>query len=174
MKIGFPYSTQGLSKVTSGFGMRTGGFHPGTDIAMGQGTPILSVFDGVVVNVGNDVNGYGNFITIDHTNGFFTRYGHLSKVNVIPFQTIKKGEIIGLEGSTGYSTGSHLHFEVLTQNTYYAQNSSAFLDPLPFLKGEKEFPKPSQYLSYRPYILYGGIGLGSAITIFALYKIFKK
>lgn len=171
MKIGYPYTDK--KTITSHFGMRVGSFHPGTDLSAGEGTPILAVFDGVVVNARFDA-GYGNFVTIDHTNGYFTRYAHLSRLNVIPFQTIKKGEIIGLEGSTGYSTGSHLHFEILTQNTYYAQNQSAFLDPLPFLKGEKEFPKPAQYIKYRPYLLYAGTAVAGVVTIYSCYQFFKQ
>jgi murein DD-endopeptidase MepM/ murein hydrolase activator NlpD len=86
-------------------------FHKGQDIAAPTGTPIVAAADGVVV-IARWVKGYGNGIYIDHGNGIQTRYGHLSRIDVVEGQPIKKGQHLGLVGSTGRSTGPHLHYEV--------------------------------------------------------------
>jgi murein DD-endopeptidase MepM/ murein hydrolase activator NlpD len=86
-------------------------FHKGQDIAAPTGTPIVAAADGVVV-IARWVRGYGNGIYIDHGNGIQTRYGHLSRIDVVEGQPIKKGQHLGLVGSTGRSTGPHLHYEV--------------------------------------------------------------
>lgn len=86
-------------------------FHPGQDIAAPHGTPILAPADGRVVEAGWK-NGYGQTVVIDHGNGLTTRYGHLSKIAVAAGQELKRGEELGLVGSTGRSTGPHLHYEV--------------------------------------------------------------
>lgn len=101
-----------------GFGMKrdpfTGylRFHAGLDISNKTGTPIYAAADGVVkyVGAGRDL---GKLITLNHGYGYETRYGHLSKIKVKRGQKIRRGDLIGLMGSTGYSTGSHLHYEVL-------------------------------------------------------------
>ena len=103
--------------VTSGFGYRrspfTGKkeFHKGLDIANRKGTPILAPASGVVAQVGWE-NGYGKCITIHHGYGLSTKYAHLSKFLVKPGEAIKRGQAIAKMGSTGRSTGSHLHYEV--------------------------------------------------------------
>jgi murein DD-endopeptidase MepM/ murein hydrolase activator NlpD len=86
-------------------------FHKGQDIAAPTGTPIVAAADGVVV-IARWVKGYGNGIYIDHGNGIQTRYGHLSRIDVVEGQPVKKGQHLGLVGSTGRSTGPHLHYEV--------------------------------------------------------------
>jgi murein DD-endopeptidase MepM/ murein hydrolase activator NlpD len=86
-------------------------YHKGQDIAAPTGTPINATADGVVV-VAGWVKGYGNGIYIDHGNGITTRYGHLSRIDVVVGQTVKQGGHLGLVGSTGRSTGPHLHYEV--------------------------------------------------------------
>lgn len=117
--------------LRTGYGLRNdpfGGssveFHKGQDISAPTGTPINATADGVVVIAGW-VRGYGNGIYIDHGNGISTRYGHLSRIDVAVGQTVKRGEHLGLVGSTGRSTGPHLHYEVRINGTA--------IDPLPYL-----------------------------------------
>jgi murein DD-endopeptidase MepM/ murein hydrolase activator NlpD len=93
------------------FGGGSSEFHPGQDIAAPRGTPVLAPADGTVVQAGWQ-NGYGQTIVIDHGNGLTTRYGHLSKLEVTAGQEIKRGDELGQVGSTGRSTGPHLHYEV--------------------------------------------------------------
>ncbi len=87
-------------------------FHAGVDFRARTGTPVMATADGVVRWAGRN-GGFGLMIEIEHGNGFRTRYAHLSKILVTRGQRLKRGEIIGLVGDTGYSTGSHLHYEVL-------------------------------------------------------------
>ncbi len=104
--------------ISSGFGNRrdpfTGGrdFHPGLDIPGNQGQPVIAPADGVVTAAAY-TGAYGNLVTIDHGFGITTRYAHLSRYAVVPGQKIARGQTIGLVGSTGRSTSSHLHYEVL-------------------------------------------------------------
>ena len=100
--------------VTSPYGLRWGGsdFHPGMDIANDLGTPIVATADGVVDYAGWDSGGYGNMVDIDHGNGIMTRYGHASQVVVSAGQSVKRGQVIAYMGSTGFSTGPHVHYEV--------------------------------------------------------------
>jgi murein DD-endopeptidase MepM/ murein hydrolase activator NlpD len=97
--------------VTSCFGVRWGRLHAGVDLATTPGTPIRAAGAGIVVAAGADA-GYGNAVLIDHGNGFLTHYGHMSAVTARAGQHVAAGEQIGNEGSTGHSTGPHLHFEV--------------------------------------------------------------
>lgn len=97
--------------VTSHFGPRRNRFHYGTDIGMKTGTPIKVMFDGVV-RYAKWSNGYGNIVVVRHDNGLETYYGHMSKIIAKPNQKVKSGEVIGLVGSTGRSTGPHLHLEI--------------------------------------------------------------
>jgi murein DD-endopeptidase MepM/ murein hydrolase activator NlpD len=97
--------------VTSCFGERWGRLHAGVDLAAADHTPIVAAGAGVIVRAGV-AQGYGNAVLIDHGNGYLTHYGHLSEITVRVGQHVATGEQIGLEGSTGHSTGPHLHFEV--------------------------------------------------------------
>jgi murein DD-endopeptidase MepM/ murein hydrolase activator NlpD len=103
--------------ITSPFGPRVqpivgaSTFHPGVDIAASQGTPIKAAGDGVVKMAGWN-GGYGNFTLIDHGGGLATGYGHQSRIAVSVGQHVSTGEVIGYVGSTGTSTGPHLHWEV--------------------------------------------------------------
>jgi murein DD-endopeptidase MepM/ murein hydrolase activator NlpD len=110
-------------RITQGFKS----WHRAVDIANGGGGAILAADAGVIVVAGWPDNvGYGNRVMIDHGNGYKTLYGHLSKIAVQVGQTVKKGDKIGDMGSTGRSTGTHLHFEIRT--------TSGMLDPLGVLK----------------------------------------
>jgi murein DD-endopeptidase MepM/ murein hydrolase activator NlpD len=97
---------------TSAFGYRWGRFHPGIDLNLQIGTPVYSVFDGIVRISGFHGYGYGNYVVVRHRNGLETLYAHLSARKVEVGQVIKAGQLLGLGGSTGWSTGPHLHFEV--------------------------------------------------------------
>lgn len=103
--------------VNSNFGMRTNPvlgrqmFHMGADLAARTGRAIYATADGAVVRSGW-AGSYGLLVTLRHAGGYETRYAHMSRVMVIPGQWVGKGQIIGLVGSTGRSTGAHLHYEV--------------------------------------------------------------
>ncbi len=113
-----PVSNSDLRRIASGFGYRidpvykTVKLHAGLDFAAPQGTPIYATANGVVKLAGNTGNGYGNHVVINHGYGYESLYGHMFKVKASPGQRVKRGEIIGYVGSTGKSTGPHLHYEV--------------------------------------------------------------
>jgi murein DD-endopeptidase MepM/ murein hydrolase activator NlpD len=117
--------------LTSSFGVRSDPFgagrrnHKGLDMAGPIGTPIYATADGVVGRAGW-VSGYGNFIEINHGNAIQTRYGHLSRLNVTANARVKSGDLIGFMGSTGRSTGSHLHYEV--------RIAGEAVNPIPFMQ----------------------------------------
>lgn len=117
--------------LTSNFGVRSDPFngrarmHKGIDIPGPVGTPIYATADGIISRA-QWVSGYGNFIEIGHGNGMETRYGHLSRIIAQPNQRVRRGQLIGYMGSTGRSTGSHLHYEVRVDG--------AAVNPLPFLQ----------------------------------------
>ena len=122
-------------KVTSGFGYRThpmgGGrkFHNGIDIAAPHGTSIKAAAAGKVIFAGTKWS-LGNMVTIQHTSGYKTFYSHMSKILVKKGERVKQGQVIGREGSSGISTGPHLHFSILRYGKY--------LDPARYLPLEKE------------------------------------
>lgn len=87
--------------------------HSALDIAAPKGSPIYATDSGYVVRTESKTTGYGNMILIDHGNGYITRYAHLSAIHVEVGESVKKGQLIGRVGSTGNSTGPHLHFEVI-------------------------------------------------------------
>lgn len=97
--------------VTFGFGPRSWSWHFGVDIRLKRGDSIHAAFDGIVRVTKYDRRGFGNVVVIRHPSGLETIYGHLSKVLVKSDQKVKAGELIGLGGSSGRSTGTHLHFE---------------------------------------------------------------
>lgn len=121
MKNPIPSGIAFLSKpsrgsISSNFGARWGEIHHGIDIASNVGDPIGAALDGIVKETSyNSV--YGNMIVVDHGGGIETIYGHCSKVLVKPGQKIKRGDIIGKVGTTGRSTGPHLHFELRVNGT---------------------------------------------------------
>lgn len=126
---GLPVRTNAIS---SSFGTRwhplLGGyrFHAGIDLAAAMGSPIVATSAGTVAAAGW-CGGYGICVTIDHGDGYFTLYGHLSRVDVAPGQRVGSGQTLGLVGSTGNSTGPHLHYEV--------RINGRPVDPIPYLRG---------------------------------------
>lgn len=87
-------------------------YHPGIDIANNTSPLIVAADSGRVTYAGWDSSGYGNMVLIDHGNGYITRYGHMSQIMVISGQTVGRGQSVGRMGTTGHSTGIHLHFEI--------------------------------------------------------------
>ncbi len=120
--------------VTSDFGWRihpiTGEwkFHAGVDLGYEYGTQVLALFDGVVLEAGDYSDGYGNQVLIYHRQiNSYTRYGHMSQVNVRVNQAVRRGEMIGRVGSTGNSTGPHLHLEYIIPD---GSGGYVYTDPL--------------------------------------------
>jgi murein DD-endopeptidase MepM/ murein hydrolase activator NlpD len=119
-------------EFTSGFGVRSDPFragaamHPGIDLAGQYGSPIYATADGTVLRAGWNSGGYGNLVEIDHGRGITTRYGHMSAILVSPGQRVTRGQQIGRMGSTGRSTGNHLHYEV--------RIDGRAVNPIPFMK----------------------------------------
>ncbi|MEP3225772.1 MAG: M23 family metallopeptidase [Parasphingorhabdus sp.] len=118
-------------RLTSSFGFRSDPFrgrrarHKGIDMAGPVGTPIYATADGIVGR-SQWVRGYGNYIEINHGNEIQTRYGHMSRLNVKANARVKSGDLIGFMGSTGRSTGSHLHYEV--------RIAGEAVNPVPFMQ----------------------------------------
>ena len=113
-----PISNKDLTRVASGYGYRihpifkTHKFHSGIDFTAPQGTPIYATGNGVVVFASSG-SGYGNHVIINHGFGYSSLYGHMSRIKARPGQKVKRGELIGLVGSTGTSTAPHVHYEVM-------------------------------------------------------------
>lgn len=119
-------------RYTSGFGVRGNPFsghggemHPGMDMAAPTGTPVYATADGIVSRA-ERAGGYGNLVQLEHGKGLETRYGHLSQILVHDGQRVHRGDLIALVGSTGRSTGSHLHYEV--------RIDGRAVNPMPFLQ----------------------------------------
>jgi murein DD-endopeptidase MepM/ murein hydrolase activator NlpD len=108
-------------KQTSQFGPRWGKMHSGVDLDLETGDPVYSTFDGIV-RVSGTNSGYGNFMVVRHYNGLETLYGHLSQRGLEPGAYVKATDEIGLGGSTGHSTGSHLHYETRYEGNYFNPN----------------------------------------------------
>jgi murein DD-endopeptidase MepM/ murein hydrolase activator NlpD len=117
---------------TSGFGVRSdpfhpgAAFHPGIDLSGQTGTPIYATAEGTVLRAGWNSGGYGNLVEVDHGRGITTRYGHMSAILVSAGQHVTRGQQIGRMGSTGRSTGTHLHYEV--------RIDGRAVNPIPFMK----------------------------------------
>lgn len=119
------WPTQG--DVSSRYGLRWNGsdFHPGIDIANDPGTVVIATADGVVAESGWNAGGYGYMVDIDHGNGIVTRYAHNSSLAVSAGFAVKKGQVIAYMGNTGFSTGPHVHYEVIVNGK--AVNPNSFL-----------------------------------------------
>jgi murein DD-endopeptidase MepM/ murein hydrolase activator NlpD len=115
--------------IAASFGWRTNPwpeFHKGLDLEADYGTPVKATAAGTVASAGWD-GGFGIKVDIDHGNGYHTWYAHLSRASVSPGQRVTKGQLIALSGSTGASTGAHLHYQLMYEGKP--------IDPLPFLNG---------------------------------------
>lgn len=116
--------------ISSRFGWRrdpitgVGRLHAGIDFPIRFGSPVMATAPGMV-RVAGWVGGYGNLVEIEHAGGVRTRYGHLSRIDVVPSQHVEEGQVIGEVGSTGHSTGPHLHYEV--------RLAGSAVDPLTFV-----------------------------------------
>ncbi|WP_404403810.1 peptidoglycan DD-metalloendopeptidase family protein [Pelagibacterium halotolerans] len=128
----------GNLSISSNFGSRNdpflnrAAFHAGIDFRAATGTPVLAAASGTVIHAGRN-GGYGNMVEVDHGNGIVTRYAHLSAITVSNGQTVTAGQRVGKAGSTGRSTGPHLHFEV-------RRNGNA-VDPSRFLTAGRNLAK---------------------------------
>ena len=143
--IGSPISLGDLIRISDKYGWRKHTilkkwlFHDGTDFSAPIGTDIMSTSDGVITNVIISDKGYGNRVIIDHGFGYKTVYAHLNSFNVSIGDTIKRGDVIGYVGSTGRSTGPHLHYEILVNN--HSQNPEQFFyngDGLAMIRNDNE------------------------------------
>lgn len=114
-----PLNNRDLKHMPSGYGWRTHPiyktqeFHPGMDFTAEQGTPIYATGDGKIETADALAHGYGNHVVINHGFGYKTLYGHMSKIVAKVGSKVKRGELIGYVGSTGLSTGPHVHYEVI-------------------------------------------------------------
>ena len=124
-KVPYAFPVDGSYRFTSGFGPRGRRLHAGIDLAAPVGTKIVATADGVVTDAGRE-SGYGNVVRVRHEFGFETVYAHLSKIRVKVGQQVSRGVQIGDMGSTGRSTGSHLHYEVRVNGK--PQNPMTYLE----------------------------------------------
>ena len=118
------YTSPKQGVVTSLYGWRDKRMHKGIDVDLEKGNPVVSAFDGKV-RIAERRGGYGNVVVVMHPNGLETVYAHLSRIKVKEGQVVLSGQTIGLGGSTGHSTGSHLHFEIRYKS--HALNPSTFI-----------------------------------------------
>ena len=147
--FGNPFDTSWLGMVTSGYGYRvhpiTGekNLHRGVDLAAAEGTPIKAIQDGRVVSAG-EAGSYGLCVVIEDENGYQSRYAHCSSLSVTAGQEVKRGDVIATVGSTGQSTGPHLHLEVMLNgeylNPYYFVDNGGDGGALPGTPGGPEIP----------------------------------
>jgi len=130
----FIYPLKDYHNISSPYGQRENpiyggaGFHTGTDFPAPKGTEVMASNNGIVTKIGYEANGFGNYIIVKHGGRYESLYPHLTVIGTQVGNTVVKGEIIGGVGSTGYSTGNHLHFEIRIDGKH--------TDPIPYLKGE--------------------------------------
>ncbi len=108
----FIWPVPATNRISSYYGRRWGRKHEGIDIPAPRGTRIVAAADGLVVYAGAGLGGYGNIVVLGHPNGYFTVYAHTHRILVVKGQKVRKGQLIAQVGSTGRSTGPHLHFEI--------------------------------------------------------------
>jgi len=146
------------ANFTSGFGVRSDPFrgraamHGGVDLAGPTGTPVYATADGIVARSEWNSGGYGNLVEINHGQGIETRYGHLSRLIARPGQRVRRGDLIGLMGSTGRSTGSHLHYEV--------RIDGRAVNPVPFMQSSDMLLALQRRVESNPPIALGGPSAG--------------
>jgi murein DD-endopeptidase MepM/ murein hydrolase activator NlpD len=147
------------ANFTSGYGVRSDPFrgraamHGGIDLAGPVGTPIYATADGIVERAEYNNGGYGNLVELSHGPGIQTRYGHLSRMSVRAGERVRRGQVIGLMGSTGRSTGSHLHYEV--------RIDGRAVNPTPFMQPNTVLASVQQRASAQPAVAQGGPQGGS-------------
>lgn len=169
MKIFHPLGGKGV--LTSGYAPRGHIFHPGQDLAGPHQSLVYAAYPGkVMISQTGCIAGYtrcgsglGNHVVLDHFNGYYTLYAHLDSVAVKKGQRLKAGQVLGKQGNTGYSFGSHLHFEIRTNHDYAKKPGS--LDPAPYLAGEKFLPSPRRWWFY---------ALGGMILLVISYYLHRK
>jgi hypothetical protein len=133
-------------KLNSKYGPRWGKMHKGMDLFLKTGDSVIAAFNGVVRYADYNSGGFGNCVVIRHTNGLETVYGHLSEILVDENQYVQAGEVIGLGGTTGHSTGPHLHFETrykdfsIDPELYYNTETGTLLSKILVLGKEKLKP----------------------------------
>ena len=146
MNLVIPLKGASEGNITSLYGWRTHpitgeqSFHTAIDLASACNTEIVAALDGVVIEASYPYpdclycgeTGYGNYVTIDHGNGWRTRYAHMVTINVVTGVRVEQGQVIGLEGSTGSSTGCHLHFELRKSGEVDGVGNDS-VDPYPYL-----------------------------------------
>jgi len=136
LPISSPLDTINLIKVNSLYGWRIHPvlgvilFHNGIDLASQKGIPVIATANGFIEKVKNEKYGYGNYVLIDHTNGYKTRYAHLTSMCVHPGQFVTVGDTIGITGDTGLTTGPHLHYEIISNGRP--------IDPIKFVTDNKK------------------------------------
>ena len=134
--------------------------HTGIDYACPIGTPILTADDGYVIFAGNNPKTYGKYVVISHGNGYVSYYAHLSELKAECSQRVKKGQVIGLSGNTGNSTGPHLHFEI-------RDNSGKPIDPKPLMQCVEDSCPGGQASAVTVHALKGADSLGRDVVITA-------
>ncbi len=146
------------SAFTSGYGVRSDPFrgraamHAGIDLAGPLGTPIYATADAIVGRA-EWANGYGNLVELNHGRGIQTRYGHLTRSTVSPGQRVKRGDLVGYMGSTGRSTGSHLHYEV--------RIDGKAVNPVPFMQSNDYLLAVQRRAAAATQVAMGGPGEGA-------------
>jgi murein DD-endopeptidase MepM/ murein hydrolase activator NlpD len=151
--------------VTSPFGLRRWKWHYGDDIRLNTGDSVHVAFDGIVRMSRYDRYGYGYYVLVRHYNGLETLYGHLSKRLVKPGDIIKAGDVLGLGGSTGRSTGPHLHFEVRYQGNAIAPTDVFDFDALTLKEEELEITASTfEYLKEARKIRYHRVRSGDTLS----------
>lgn len=113
---------------------RFSNFHPGVDIAAGLGMPIHPIIDGVIEEVGRDIFGLGNYVSISHENGFKSKYAHMGKIYVKAGTQVSSQNTLGEVGMTGHTSGPHTHLEITL--------NGKFVDPQKILPEIPDFPNP--------------------------------
>ena len=161
-----PFKGTYYNSFNSGFGPRWGGqMHMGIDLGLRIGAPVYAAFDGKVRYAKFNTGGYGNLVVVRHCNGLETYYAHLDEISVEPNEMVSAGQIVGLGGTTGRSSGPHLHFEVryrefafdpmlfIDKNTWELKMDTLVLNREDFhtlrWRGDSGYSGPSRYTSPR-------------------------
>lgn len=159
-----PFKASYYNSLNSGFGPRWGGkMHMGIDLGLRIGAPVYAAFDGKVRYAKFHTGGYGNLVVVRHCNGLETYYAHLDEISVEPNEMVSAGQIVGLGGTTGRSSGPHLHFEVryrefafdpmlfIDKNTWELKMDTLVLNREDFhtlrWRGDSGYSGPSRYTS---------------------------